>query len=361
MRRGWGVSLALAALLAAGCASHSPAPVVTRSLGTPPPIAATAKPQLAAPAAGEGGDTYTVKRGDTLYSIALDHGLAYRDLAEWNNLTNPNMIRVDQVLRLRPPGDNATADQGGVQVRPLAEAAAPQSRPLDSRAPESRPLESKPAASADLVKSEPRAVKLRYSPENLALLSQTRPTVPAVTPAAAPAPAAAPSLAPAPAPQVASIARPEIKPPPLPAPEIKPVPPAASPPAASQADDDEDKVDWGWPTTGRVSTPFSDGGNKGLDISGKDGQPVYASASGTVLYVGSGIRGYGKLIVIRHNKAYSTVYAHNSEILVKEGQRVVKGQKVAEMGNTDSDQVKLHFEIRRLGKPVDPAKFLPAT
>ncbi|HXC41425.1 MAG TPA: peptidoglycan DD-metalloendopeptidase family protein [Burkholderiales bacterium] len=349
----------LAALLAAGCASHTPAPVVTRSLGTPPPIAATAKP---APAAGEGGDTYTVKRGDTLYSIALDHGVGYRDLAEWNNLANPNMIRIDQVLRLRPPGEAAPADQGGVQVRPLAEAAAPQSRPLDSRAPESRPLESKPAASAELVKSEPRAVKLRYTPENLALLSQPRPPVPTPVTGLASAPAAASAPVPAPAPQLASIARPEIKPPPVPAPEIKPAPPAAPPPpAASQADDDDDKVDWGWPTAGRVSTPFSDSGNKGMDISGKDGQPVYASASGTVLYVGSGIRGYGKLIVIRHNKAYSTVYAHNSEILVKEGQRVVKGQKVAEMGNTDSDSVKLHFEIRRLGKPVDPAKFLPAT
>ena len=106
---------------------------------------------------------------------------------------------------------------------------------------------------------------------------------------------------------------------------------------------------------------FSESANKGLDIAGKGGQPVMASASGTVLYVGSGIRGYGKLIVIRHSKAWSTVYAHNSEIMVKEGQRVVKGQKVAEMGNTDADQVKLHFEIRKLGKPVDPSKLLPAS
>jgi lipoprotein NlpD len=117
---------------------------------------------------------------------------------------------------------------------------------------------------------------------------------------------------------------------------------------------------WGWPTAGKVTAGYSEGSNKGLDISGKSGQSVVASASGTVLYVGSGIRGYGKLIVIRHNKAYSTVYAHNSEILVKEGQRVVKGQKVAEMGNSDADQVKLHFEIRRLGKPIDPSKLLPA-
>ena len=87
---------------------------------------------------------------------------------------------------------------------------------------------------------------------------------------------------------------------------------------------------------------------------------MVASAGGKVVYAGSGLRGYGKLVIIKHNKTYLSVYAHNSEILVKEGQTVTKGQKIAEMGNTDADQVKLHFEIRRLGKPVDPLKFLPA-
>ncbi len=98
---------------------------------------------------------------------------------------------------------------------------------------------------------------------------------------------------------------------------------------------------------------------KGVDIVGQRGQTVVASASGKVVYSGSGLRGYGKLIIIKHNKTYLSAYAHNDQILVKEGQSVSKGQKIAEMGNSDADQVKLHFEIRKLGKPVDPAKYLP--
>jgi lipoprotein NlpD len=357
LRLGAAVCAIVGALLA-GCASHNQAPVVTRTLGAPPPI--NTGPVTAAvpaaggrPAAAPGDGFYTVKRGDTLYGIALDHGVSYRDLADWNNISNPNAIRADQVLRVRPPGE-AAGDQGGVQVRPLAEAAQPQVRALGeagqppsqppaagaqpSRAPDNQP---QLPMTSGLVKAEPRALKLPYSEENLAAVSQPRPAAVAATPFAPPA---------APAATVASAARPaDIKPAPVPAPPIQ----------APEGDDDD--VDWGWPTAGHVSAPFSESSNKGVDIAGRDGQPIVASASGTVLYVGSGIRGYGKLIVIRHNKAYSTVYAHNSAILVKEGQHVVKGQKVAEMGNTDSDQVKLHFEIRKLGKPVDPTKLLPAT
>jgi lipoprotein NlpD len=106
-----------------------------------------------------------------------------------------------------------------------------------------------------------------------------------------------------------------------------------------------------------VINRFTDS-NKGIDIGGKTGQPVFASAKGKVVYSGAGLRGYGKLIIIKHNKTYLTAYAHNSQLLVKEGQAVNKGQKIAEMGNTDADQVKLHFEIRRFGKPVDPQKHL---
>ena len=97
-----------------------------------------------------------------------------------------------------------------------------------------------------------------------------------------------------------------------------------------------------------------------MDIAGKPGDPVLASAPGRVVYSGSGLRGYGKLVIIKHNKTYLSAYAHNRDILVKEGQSVVRGQKIAEVGNTDADTPKLHFEIRKLGKPVDPAKYLPA-
>ena len=117
---------------------------------------------------------------------------------------------------------------------------------------------------------------------------------------------------------------------------------------------------WIWPASGKIVAGFSESANlKGIDIAGKPGQPVVASAAGKVVYAGTGLRGYGKLVIVKHNNTFLSAYAHNREILVKEGQQVAKGQKIAEMGDTDADQVKLHFEIRRLGKPVDPAKFLP--
>jgi lipoprotein NlpD len=126
------------------------------------------------------------------------------------------------------------------------------------------------------------------------------------------------------------------------------------------AQDGDESVPWGWPAAGRMISGFNETANlKGIAIAGKLGQPVLASAPGRVIFSGSGIRGFGKLIVIKHNSTFLSVYAHNSELLVKEGQSVTKGQKIAEMGSTDTDQVKLHFEIRRYGKPVDPVKLLP--
>ncbi len=322
------------AIVLAGCASRGSAPVIDRTspTGRPstPPAGVPAPIPAVTPAASGGrgldarAELYTVRRGDTLYSIALDSGHSYREIAEWNNLPNPNLIREGQVLRLTSP-------QGVAQARAVEGRGTVESRPLER---ESQERDSGAAAARDPIKREPRAVKLPYTDENLALLSRDpKPPAAAVQPAPPPAkPAAA-----------------------------EPKPPAAEPkpPAPQEGAEDDEKIDWGWPTAGRLLAGFSENTNKGLDIGGKAGQPVNASASGTVLYVGSGIRGYGKLIVIRHSRTYSTVYAHNSEILVKESQRVVKGQKIAEMGNSDTDQVKLHFEIRRLGKPTDPAKFLP--
>ncbi len=131
-------------------------------------------------------------------------------------------------------------------------------------------------------------------------------------------------------------------------------------PAAPAKDGDEEALEWGMPTSGKVAAGFSESENrKGIDIVGKRGQPVVASADGKVVYSGSGLRGYGKLVIIKHNKTFLSAYAHNDQILVKEGQSVSKGQKIAEMGNTDSNQVELHFEIRKFGKPVDPAQYLP--
>ena len=140
-----------------------------------------------------------------------------------------------------------------------------------------------------------------------------------------------------------------------------PAPPASAPsvPRASTAGD-ADQLDWAWPAKGKIVSGFSETANlKGIDIAGTAGEAVRASAPGRVVYAGNGLRGYGKLIIIKHNATYLSAYAHNREILVKEGQQVTRGQKIAEMGNTDAEQVKLHFEIRRLGKPMDPTKYLP--
>jgi lipoprotein NlpD len=137
--------------------------------------------------------------------------------------------------------------------------------------------------------------------------------------------------------------------------------PAAPAAAARAADASEEDVPWAWPTAGvpTVLAGFDEARNKGLDIAGKAGDPVLASADGRVVYAGAGLRGYGNLIILKHNNTYLTAYAHNQALLVKEDQNVRKGQKIAEMGNSDADRVKLHFEIRKQGKPVDPSRYLP--
>ena len=281
-----------------GCASHAPAPVEDRG-GAP----AAAKPAVpgAVTATDPRAGFYTVKKGDTLYSIALDNGQDYKDVAAWNYLENPNLVKVGQPLRVTPPDGGA----------PIAV-----TRPVTS----SGPVEIKPApvsANTDTFKREPKGGKQAYSDEALA---RARHGEASETPEAKPA-------------------------------EVKP---AEKPVLAG------DEVEWMWPANGKPITPFTEGSSKGVDIAGKAGDPVLAAAGGVVSYAGAGLRGYGNLVVLRHNATYLSVYAHNSKILVKEKQAVAKGQKIAEMGSTDAESPRLHFEIRRLGKPADPQKFLPA-
>ena len=121
-----------------------------------------------------------------------------------------------------------------------------------------------------------------------------------------------------------------------------------------------DAVNFIWPAQGAVVANFDEAKNKGVAIGGKVGDPVLAAADGRVVYAGAGLRGYGNLIILKHNNTYLTAYAHNQALLVREDQAVKQGQKIAEMGNTDADRVKLHFEIRRQGKPVDPTRYLPS-
>lgn len=136
------------------------------------------------------------------------------------------------------------------------------------------------------------------------------------------------------------------------------IPPVASAPVLPLKDDDD--ISWGWPAGGSVAAGFDEVRNKGLAFSGKVGDPVFAAADGRVMYAGAGLRGYGNMIIIKHSTNYLTAYAHNQTLLVKEDQVVRKGQKIAEMGSSDADQVRLHFEVRKQGKPIDPAKLLPA-
>ena len=135
--------------------------------------------------------------------------------------------------------------------------------------------------------------------------------------------------------------------------------PVITPVVPTPASGGDENLDWTWPAAGPVGTPFDDNKSKGLAITGKVGDPVVAAADGRVVYAGAGLRGYGNLVIVKHNATYLTAYAHNQTLLVKEDQVVRRGQKIAEMGSSDADRVQLHFEIRRQGKPIDPAKLLP--
>jgi lipoprotein NlpD len=333
MRRGWrsgrlaaalGVVLALAA-----CATPAPAPVVKRP---PPPPEASAKrpPAPATPSRAHAApgsapvverdtrpEVHVVRKGDTLLSISLEYGLDYRDLATWNRVENINLIRIGQALRLRPPGQAGTPAAPDVAV----------ARPADVRPPGGL-ARAVPLPDPDGVRTEPRALRQPFSDRALAdaTAAGRLPGEPKVARPDPPATAATPE------------------------PILPPKPDVAVAPGL---------VNWGWPASGVLIERFSDT-NRGIDIAGKAGQPIVASADGRVVYSGSAIRGYGRMLIVKHNDQYVSVYAHAAELLVKEGQAVSRGQRIAEMGSTDADRVKLHFEIRRMGRPIDPLRYLPA-
>lgn len=247
--------VAVAAVLSlAGCGT-APYKAPVREVGAPS-APAIAKPLPARPG------YYRVAPGDTLYKIAFENGLDYLDLASWNNLADPNLIRVGEELRLSTPPE-------AVRTVPLPGAATFVS---------SAAVPAKPATS---------------------------------------------------------------------------IPPAFM-------DQDAPPENWIWPAKGDLVARFNGGGNKGIDIANRRGTPIVATAPGRVVYAGAGLRGYGKLIIIKHSKSMLSAYGHHDEVYVKEGQVVKQNHLIGRMGDSDADRVKLHFEIREFGKPVDPMKYLPA-
>ena len=301
----------MAAALVAGCSSSgSHAPVVERGAEREiergamlkKPAAPVAAPAMKFVPRDKDGrpQVYVVQKGDTLYSIAFNYGLDYREIAELNSIQNHGIIQVGKELRL-PSVSTSTV------VKTMVE---------------SKPLEIP-------VKSQPKVAKLPYTEQAVALIEKMQEDLQKSEPV-----------------MVTKVpVKPEIRP------EAK---------IDGIVDDDGSSLEWSMPTSGTLISEFSEtASRKGIDIAGKLGQAIVASSAGKVVYSGNGLRGYGKLVIIKHNKTYLSAYAHNDQLLVKEGQSVNRGQKIAEMGNTDTDQVSLHFEIRRFGKPVDPAKYLP--
>ena len=242
---------------------------------------------------------HVVQKGDTLYAIAFNYGLDPRELAEQNRIQDPNLIQVGQKINLfSAAGETHPAlvrDQPSVKDQPKLVKYA---------------YSDTAVAKAEAVQGQPEAVR---TPGKVDSKVDSKPVV--------------------------RVDKPEVQP--------------------VLAGDDV--LEWSMPTQGRVTGSFSETDNrKGVDISGKLGQPILASAPGKVVYSGSGLRGYGKLLIIKHNNTYISAYAHNDQLLVKEGDTVTRGQKIAEMGNSDSEggKIQLHFEVRRFGKPVDPANYL---
>jgi lipoprotein NlpD len=261
----------LALALAAGCTPQRwSAPVEDRR--SPPRKAVRAPAPAAAPSAAPASSpagSYVVKRGDTLYSIALEHGHDYRDVAQWNSLDDPTKLRVGQTLRVAPP------EEGAVVLGAAPSTGRVESRPLGSPPSVQKPAEPKPEPAREVPKLEAQPLQFL------------------------------------------------------------------------------------WPAKGKLLSGFASGRQKGIDIEGKVGDPVIAAAAGRVTYVGSGIPGLGKLVVIRHDQGFITVYAHNKDIVVKEQQQVTRGQKIAEVGASDAERPKLHFQIRKGSAAVDPLLYLP--
>jgi len=258
-----------------------------------------------------GGSTYTVKRGDTLFYIAWITGNDFRDLAQRNNVEAPYGLNVGQTLQVG--NASGTPITGGNAIT-QADASA-------------QGIITKPAQNSTVaVASKPTITYSEDSGEQSAnkMLPNNKPATPVT------APVTAPSV-------------------------------STTEPTASSTSTSAPISTWRWPTDGKVIDTFSatEGGNKGVDIAGSKGQAIVATADGRVVYAGNALRGYGNLIIIKHNDDYLSAYAHNDTMLVREQQEIKAGQKIATMGSSGTSSTRLHFEIRYKGKSVNPLRYLP--
>jgi len=280
------------------------------------------------PKGSYGGSTYQVKRGDTLFYIAWITGNDYRDLAKRNNIPEPYGLNVGQTLQVSNgtaplTGNGTTISSGGMLVNNGGGAAVSGANTVQNPSGNTKMMSAGIDSQANNEYSENSGKQNvgKMLPSNGSRMLPTSGAVVATT-----APVTAPSST-----------------------------------SSSLASGSTAITGWRWPTDGKIIDSFSasEGGNKGIDISGSRGQPILATAGGRVVYAGNALRGYGNLIIIKHNDDYLSAYAHNDTMLVREQQEVTAGQKIATMGSTGTSSVRLHFEIRYKGKSVNPLRYLP--
>ena len=360
---------AVALAIVSGCTTRVPAPVQDRSARPTQP----AQPQIlpsapvavmpvnpALPGNTAGSKFHVVQRGETLYGIARVNKVDINELAAWNNIFTTQPLRDGQVLRLQPPTDPSTSTSGiplpvapSATLTPIPSVGAIQGQALppagvlpSGPSPVFVPVAPTEVPVDALLKREPKSQRVQYSDASLAAMKQGDGMPMSATPptgaASAPGTSSTPSLGAIPA--VAATPTAPAAPVEI---EIKP-----------GAGMDHDGIAWTWPTSGKVTSKFNDNAPmKGIDIAANAGTPVVAAAAGKVIYVGKEPRGYGQMIVISHAKETVSVYFHTDKLLVKEQQRVLIGQKLAEVGDAAGN--KMHFEVRRQGRPLDPISLMP--
>lgn len=346
------VLVAVLALLAGACAplDDRPAPVDDRSIGRAGGVSS-------APASAV--RQYQVRRGDTLYAIAFRNGLDYRDLARWNSIADPFVIYPGQQLRLGPPGDHdsaatrptvtASAEPGRIQA--IEEPAPARMEPLPERP---IPPQNRDAVNPTVAGTRP-ANAGAGSPASAERAATTSSSTASSTPAVGSAASGSVGTG------QASAAVSPVAATPAAAPGVPAAAPSTPTIVSGGAERTAEGVRWRWPADGRVINGFlaNEPTRQGIDIMGTEGQPVLAAAAGEVVYSGSGLIGYGELIIIKHTDSLLSAYGHNRRRMVNEGARVSAGQVIAEMGRSGGSVPMLHFEIRRNGRPVDPRGFLP--